>query len=113
MFVGCPLFVRLLHDARTGQAHEEAHSGQGDYLKAMVFGGLDGILTSFAIVAGAAGTYIWRFLWLSCTRWKTPPAGLVSMQHVPPKRRVPRCISPDTLVRARKEVPHEQRGIQY
>eukprot|EP00752_Nemacystus_decipiens_P008012 g7159.t1 len=46
---------RLLHDARAGQAHDEAHSEQGDYLKAMVFGGLDGILTSFAIVAGAAG----------------------------------------------------------
>lgn len=46
---------RLLHDARAGQPHEEAHNDRGDYLKAMVFGGLDGILTSFAIVAGAAG----------------------------------------------------------
>lgn len=46
---------RLLHDARAGQRHEESHSDSGDYLKAMVFGGLDGILTSFAIVAGAAG----------------------------------------------------------
>lgn len=27
----------------------------GDYVKSMIFGGLDGILTSFAIVAGAAG----------------------------------------------------------
>lgn len=49
------LCTRLLHDARAGQPHDEAHSEQGDYLKAMVFGGLDGILTSFAIVAGAAG----------------------------------------------------------
>lgn len=48
--------TRLLHDARAGQPHAEAHSAQGDYLKAMVFGGLDGILTSFAIVAGAAGS---------------------------------------------------------
>lgn len=48
-------FGRLLHDARAGQPHDEAHSEKGDYLKAMVFGGLDGILTSFAIVAGAAG----------------------------------------------------------
>lgn len=46
---------RLLHDARAGQRHEESHSDSGDYLKAVVFGGLDGILTSFAIVAGAAG----------------------------------------------------------
>lgn len=54
------LFVpyhRLLHDARAAQPHEEAHSAKGDYLKAMVFGGLDGILTSFAIVAGAAGEW--------------------------------------------------------
>jgi hypothetical protein len=29
--------------------------GAGGLLKNMVFGGLDGILTSFAIVAGAAG----------------------------------------------------------
>ncbi|CAM9326981.1 unnamed protein product [Phaeothamnion confervicola] len=46
---------RLLHDARAGQAHEEDHSNSGEYLKSMIFGGLDGILTSFAIVAGAAG----------------------------------------------------------
>lgn len=48
---------RLLHDARAGQLHDEAHSDKGDFLKAMVFGGLDGILTSFAIVAGAAGQW--------------------------------------------------------
>ncbi len=35
--------------------HDEAHNSLGDYLKGVVFGGLDGILTSFAIVAGAAG----------------------------------------------------------
>lgn len=34
---------------------EEAHSKHGEYLKPCVFGGLDGILTSFAIVAGSAG----------------------------------------------------------
>jgi len=33
----------------------EQHDAAGDYVKAMIFGGLDGILTSFAIVAGAAG----------------------------------------------------------
>lgn len=50
-----PLFDRLLHDARAVQSHEEAHNKEGDYVKSVVFGGLDGTLTSFAIVAGAAG----------------------------------------------------------
>ena len=31
------------------------HQKGGGFLKAIIFGGLDGILTSFAIVAGAAG----------------------------------------------------------
>lgn len=46
------LFDRLIlqKDTQAVQPHEEAH-----YLKNMVFGGLDGILTGFAIVAGAAG----------------------------------------------------------
>lgn len=51
-------FVRLIHEqklqAKQG-AHDEAHDSAGDYVKSMIFGGLDGILTSFAIVAGAAG----------------------------------------------------------
>jgi DNA damage-binding protein 1 len=34
---------------------EEAHQTEGGKLKPVIFGGLDGILTSFAIVAGAAG----------------------------------------------------------
>jgi len=33
----------------------EQHKTEGGLLKPMIFGGLDGILTSFAIVAGAAG----------------------------------------------------------
>lgn len=33
----------------------EAHQTEGGLLKPIIFGGLDGILTSFAIVAGAAG----------------------------------------------------------
>jgi len=36
-------------------SNEEAHQTQGELLKSIIFGGLDGILTSFAIVAGAAG----------------------------------------------------------
>ena len=31
------------------------HNTDGGMLKPVIFGGLDGILTSFAIVAGAAG----------------------------------------------------------
>lgn len=34
---------------------DEHHKSEGGLLKPMIFGGLDGILTSFAIVAGAAG----------------------------------------------------------
>jgi len=35
---------------------EENHQSGGDKLKAIIFGGLDGILTSFAIIAGGAGS---------------------------------------------------------
>jgi len=39
---------KLFHDSRsTTQSAEEGHMQQGDYLKACIFGGLDGILTSF------------------------------------------------------------------
>ena len=47
---------RLIHQQKfEAKAHEETHDAVGDYVKSMIFGGLDGILTSFAIVAGAAG----------------------------------------------------------
>jgi DNA damage-binding protein 1 len=38
-----------------GGEEEEGHKAGGGFLKPVIFGGLDGILTSFAIVAGAAG----------------------------------------------------------
>ena len=38
-----------------GNALEDGHQSEGGLLKPVIFGGLDGILTSFAIVAGAAG----------------------------------------------------------
>lgn len=41
------------HDIKS--ASEEGHQAEGGYLKPIIFGGLDGILTSFAIVAGSAG----------------------------------------------------------
>lgn len=46
------------HDSKNevGSAmDEEGHQTEGGFLKPIIFGGLDGILTSFAIVAGAAG----------------------------------------------------------
>lgn len=41
------------HDTR--DMSTEMHQTEGGFLKPLIFGGLDGILTSFAIVAGAAG----------------------------------------------------------
>lgn len=46
---------RHYHESRSVVKSEEAHQQGGGMLKPVIFGGLDGILTSFAIVAGAAG----------------------------------------------------------
>jgi len=47
---------REVHDiGNRDNADEEGHQEGGGYLKSIVFGGLDGILTTFAIVAGAYG----------------------------------------------------------
>jgi DNA damage-binding protein 1 len=48
---------KQFHDARSS-ASEEGHQAEGGFLKPVIFGGLDGILTSFAIVAGAAGGHL-------------------------------------------------------
>lgn len=48
-----PEISRQIHDSRNPDTMaEECHQEGGGYLKAIVFGGLDGILTIFAIVAG-------------------------------------------------------------
>ncbi len=49
---------RLAHDqkrAEAGKGAEEDHSHGGGYLKSAVFGGLDGIITTFATVTTVAG----------------------------------------------------------
>ena len=38
-----------------GGSDEDTGTGAGDYVKSLVFGGLDGIITTFAIVATVAG----------------------------------------------------------
>ena len=68
-----PLLGRDLEAARSAfqsrdaaaskQAHNsekspELHQQGGGQLKSIVFGGLDGILTSFAIVSGAVGAHL-------------------------------------------------------
>jgi hypothetical protein len=46
---------RKYHDDKKDLKDEEWHQSGGGFLKPVIFGGMDGILTSFAIVAGAAG----------------------------------------------------------
>jgi hypothetical protein len=51
---------RLYHETKAAEGsreHDEEpwHQSAGGLLQPVIFGGLDGILTSFAIVAGAAG----------------------------------------------------------
>ncbi len=46
---------RTFHDGKGNNLSEDWHQSEGGFLKPIIFGGLDGILTSFAIVAGAAG----------------------------------------------------------
>ena len=49
---------RLYHETRSALQDDDEepwHQSAGGLLQPVIFGGLDGILTSFAIVAGAAG----------------------------------------------------------
>jgi len=40
---------------QNNKAKEKHISEQGDYIKSLIYGGLDGIITTFAVVAGVAG----------------------------------------------------------
>lgn len=46
---------RKAHGAKGGFAPERHSTGQGRYLKSVIYGGLDGTITTFAAVAGVAG----------------------------------------------------------
>lgn len=46
---------KLLADTKKHMETGEKHGGGSDYIKSIVFGGLDGIITTFAIVAAVAG----------------------------------------------------------
>ena len=43
------------HQARAPESHQQE---QGQYIKSAVYGGLDGIITTFAVVAGVAGAHL-------------------------------------------------------
>lgn len=43
------------HHKRTVAAPEQHNQEQGQYIKSLIYGGLDGIITTFAVVAGVAG----------------------------------------------------------
>ena len=47
-----PEASRAAHDHRSSEDHRD---GGGRYLKSSIYGGLDGIITTFAVVAGVAG----------------------------------------------------------
>ncbi|MFW6231282.1 MAG: VIT1/CCC1 transporter family protein [Nanoarchaeota archaeon] len=46
---------RKAHDANMRSSAPEQHKTAGNYIKSAVYGGLDGIITTFAVVAGVAG----------------------------------------------------------
>ena len=46
---------RAAHDAKVAEADEHHTQEQGQYIKSLIYGGLDGIITTFAVVAGVAG----------------------------------------------------------
>jgi vacuolar iron transporter family protein len=50
-----PAASRAAHSAAASAAAGERHAKSGKYIKSVVYGGLDGIVTTFAVVAGVNG----------------------------------------------------------
>lgn len=59
-----PETSKKVHEKKNITHHKEKHAAIGEYLKSIVFGGLDGIITTFAIVAAATGSHMtyWELL---------------------------------------------------
>lgn len=58
--------------------HKEHHQQGGEYIKSMVYGGLDGLVTTFSVVTGVAGVpsshYLGRPFCRRCPRpWHRQP----------------------------------------
>jgi DNA damage-binding protein 1 len=47
---------RQMHEYTAVESAKEKHKKAGEFIKSMVFGALDGIITTFAVVAGVAGS---------------------------------------------------------
>ena len=43
------------HDKKMAEGHSEDHKKSGEHIKSIIFGGMDGIITTFAVVSGATG----------------------------------------------------------
>lgn len=49
---------RAVHELKAEEADEHHTREQGQYIKSLIYGGLDGIITTFAVVAGVAGAHL-------------------------------------------------------
>lgn len=47
--------IEAARQAHDSAANTENHNSAGQYIKSLVYGGMDGIITTFAVVAGVAG----------------------------------------------------------
>lgn len=47
--------VKASKEAHSTNSSEDHKVGQGKYIKSTIYGGLDGIITTFAVVAGVTG----------------------------------------------------------